>query len=67
VLVTSGVTIDTATGIVNFSTAHGSGVIVTADFEFDVPARFDTDQMDLTIETYQLGSWGQVPVVEIRV
>jgi uncharacterized protein (TIGR02217 family) len=67
VLVTSGVTIDTATGIVTFSTAPGSGVIVTADFEFDVPARFDTDQMDLTIETYQLGSWGQVPVVEIRV
>jgi uncharacterized protein (TIGR02217 family) len=43
-----------------------AAVIVTGDFEFDVPARFDTDQMDLTIETYQLGSWGQVPVVEIR-
>ena len=43
-----------------------SGVQVTADFEFDVPVRFDSDQMDLTIETYQLGSWGQIPVLEIR-
>jgi uncharacterized protein (TIGR02217 family) len=67
VLAASGVAIDTATGIVTFTTAPAAGVIVTADYEFDVPARFDTDQMDLTIETYQLGSWGQVPVVEIRV
>ena len=42
-------------------------MIVTADFEFDVPARFDTDQMELTIETYELGSWGQIPVVELRI
>jgi uncharacterized protein (TIGR02217 family) len=41
-------------------------VQVTADFEFDVPARFDSDQMDITIETYQLGSWGQIIIVEIR-
>lgn len=42
------------------------GVQVTADFEFDVPARFDSDQMDVTIETYQLGSWGQIVLVELR-
>ena len=40
---------------------------VTADFEFDVPVRFDSDQMDLRLETYQLGSWGQIQVAEIRV
>ena len=28
------------------------GVEVTADFEFDVPVRFDTDHMAVTIETY---------------
>ena len=63
---TSGWSVDTATGLVTFSTGPAAGVIVTADFEFDVPARFDTDQMELTIETYELGSWGQIPVVEIR-
>lgn len=62
----SGWTVNTATGLVTFTTAPASGVQVTADFEFDVPARFDSDQMDITIETYQLGSWGQIPVVEIR-
>ena len=64
--VTSGWSIDTTTGLVTFSTAPAADVQVTADFTFDVPVRFDSDQMDLTIETYQLGSWGQIPVVEIR-
>ena len=67
VLVTSGVSVDTATGAVTFTTAPGAGVIVTADYEFDVPVRFDTDQMNVTIETYDLGTWAQVPIVEIRV
>jgi uncharacterized protein (TIGR02217 family) len=67
VLVTSGVSTDTTTGLVTFTTAPGAGVIVTADYEFDVPVRFDTDQMNVTIETYDLGTWAQVPIVEIRV
>src|SRR5512134_3312038 len=67
VLVASGVSTDTTTGVVTFTTAPGSGVVVTADYEFDVPVRFDTDQMNVTIETYDLGTWAQVPIVEIRV
>ncbi len=63
---TSGWSVDTATGLVTFTTAPAVGVQITADFAFDVPVRFDSDQMDLTIETYQLGSWGQIPVLEIR-
>ncbi len=64
---TSGWTTDTTTGLVTFTTAPATATVVTADFEFDVPARFDTDQMELTIETFDLGSWGQIPVVEVRV
>jgi uncharacterized protein (TIGR02217 family) len=66
VLAASGWSVDVTTGVVTFTTAPASGVVVTADFDFDVPARFDTDQMEITIETYQLGTWGQIPVVEIR-
>lgn len=62
----SGWSVNTATGLVTFTTAPATGVQVTADFEFDVPVRFDSDQMDITIETYQLGSWGQIQVLEIR-
>jgi uncharacterized protein (TIGR02217 family) len=63
---TSGWSVDTATGLVTFIAPPAAGVQVTADFEFDVPTRFDTDQMDITIETYHLGTWGQIVIVEIR-
>ena len=38
----------------------------TKNPDFDVPVRFDSDQMEVTIETFELGTWGQIPVVEIR-
>lgn len=63
---TSGWSVDTATGLVTFTTAPGNGVAIAADFEFDVPARFDTDRMEVTIETYELARWAEIPVVEIR-
>jgi uncharacterized protein (TIGR02217 family) len=34
---------------------------------FYVPCRFDIDQMQVSIESYQLYSWGQIPIVEVRV
>lgn len=40
---------------------------LTAAFQFDVPARFDTDRMSPRADTYNLSSWGQIPIVEIRV
>jgi uncharacterized protein (TIGR02217 family) len=35
--------------------------------EFDVPCRFDTDQMRVSIDSYQSFSWGGIPIIEIRV
>ena len=67
VVVSSGVATGPTTGLVVFDAAPANGVIVTADYEFDVPVRFDTDQMNVTIETYHLGTWAQVPIIEIRV
>ena len=34
--------------------------------EFDVPCRFDTDQMQIEIIDKGIYSWGQIPLVEIR-
>jgi uncharacterized protein (TIGR02217 family) len=62
----SGWSIDTTTGIVTFGTPPTLGVEVTADFEFDVPVRFDTDHMAVTIESYRLHGWQQIPIVELR-
>jgi len=67
VLQTTGYTLDTTTGIVTFTTAPASAVAVTADFEFDVPVRFDTDKMAATIDSYGVNSWQNIPLVEVRV
>ena len=62
----SGWSVDTTTGLVTFGTPPALGVEVTADFEFDVPVRFDTDHMAVTIESYRLHAWQQIPIVELR-
>jgi hypothetical protein len=49
-----GWSVDTTTAVVTFGMAPALGVEVTADFEFDVPVRFDTDPMVVTIEAYRL-------------
>lgn len=66
VLQSSGYTVNYATGEITFTTAPGSGVAVTADFEFDVPVRFDTDQLDAAIDDFGSRSWSDIPLVEVR-
>lgn len=60
-------TMDYQTGIVTFNggSEPGNGTIVTADFEFYVPARFETDQMPATWESYLRKSWPDVGIVEL--
>ncbi len=67
VLQTSGVTVNTATGLVTFSAPPGNGVAITADFEFDTPVRFDTDRLSATLDAYGSHSWQDIPLVEVRV
>ena len=62
----SGWSVDTATGLVTFNTAPASGVSITAGFEFDVPVRFDTDTLDVTLDLERLGSITSIPLLEIR-
>ncbi|QQR69859.1 MAG: DUF2460 domain-containing protein [Alphaproteobacteria bacterium] len=62
----SGWTVDNATGLVTFAAAPGAGVAVTAGFEFDVPCRFDTDQLNIRADDLRLAS-AEIPLIEIRV
>ncbi|KGJ23463.1 DUF2460 domain-containing protein [Paracoccus sanguinis] len=62
----SGWSVSTATGLVTFTTAPAAGVAITAGFEFDVPVRFDTDALDVTLDLERLGSITSIPLVEIR-
>ncbi|MSU92040.1 TIGR02217 family protein, partial [Rhodobacteraceae bacterium 2CG4] len=62
----SGWTVDTTTGVVTFAAAPGAGVAITAGFEFDVPVRFDTDALDVTLDLERLGSITSIPLLELR-
>jgi len=62
----SGWTVDTTTGTVTFTTAPANGVVVRAGFEFDVPVRFDSDTLDVTLDIERLGSITSIPLLEIR-
>lgn len=67
VLQVSGVTVDTATGIITFDTAPATDEVITADFEFDVPVRFDTDELALSMDSFDAGSWNSIPLIEVRI
>ena len=62
----SGWTMDATTGVVIFAAAPAAGVAITAGFEFDVPVRFDTDMLDVTLDIERLGSITSIPLLEIR-
>lgn len=66
VVVGAGVSLDSALGLVTFGTAPAPGAVISATFEFDVPVRFDTDQMGVSLDAYDRGSWPEIPIVEIR-
>lgn len=60
--------IDMTTGLVSFQSGHipGSTKVVSADFQFDVPVRFDTDKCDVTMENFDTNIWRDIPVIELR-
>lgn len=61
-------TVDAATGLVTFLAGHipASGAAVTAGFLFDVPARFDTDYLEVDLSAFAAGAIPKIPLVEIR-
>ncbi|QXI64481.1 hypothetical protein CP157_02239 [Paracoccus marcusii] len=62
----SGWSVSSTTGLINFTTAPAAGIAITAGFEFDVPVRFDTDALNVTLDLERLGSITSIPLVEIR-
>jgi uncharacterized protein (TIGR02217 family) len=60
--------VNTTTGVVTFTVGHipGDGQAITAGFEFDVPVRFDTDQLEINLSQIEAGSIPHIPIVEIR-
>lgn len=67
VLQSSGVSVNTTTGIVTFTVAPTIGQAITATYQFDVPVRFDTDKLSASLDAYGIHSWLDIPLVEVRV
>ncbi|MEL6205874.1 MAG: DUF2460 domain-containing protein [Pseudomonadota bacterium] len=59
-------TLDAASGAVTLVAAPAAGLAVTAGYEFDVPVRFDTDRLEISMASFAAGEVPSVPVVEVR-
>ena len=60
-------TVDVSTGLVTFLPGHlpAEGAAVTAGFEFDVPVRFDTEQLSVSLAGFRAGQIPTIPLIEI--
>src|SRR5690606_9650398 len=62
------VIVDLTTGVLTFAAEHvpGDGAVLTAGFEFDVPVRFDTDKLEVSLQGFRHGAIPSIPIVEVR-
>ena len=60
--------VDHSTGLVTIAEAAtpAPGAVVTAGFEFDIPVRFDTDRIEISLAAFKAGSVPSVPLLEIK-
>ncbi|ARK56311.1 hypothetical protein BOC36_24900 [Burkholderia pseudomallei] len=72
VALTSGYSLDTTTGLVTISPAPLSTDTLAWAGQFDVPVRFDTDEMKKQVMNRNgpngdlLVDWGSIPIIEVR-
>jgi uncharacterized protein (TIGR02217 family) len=61
-------TFDFATGEVVFApgSTPGMGATVTAGYEFDVPVRFDTERIAISLTAFKAGQIPSIPLIEVR-
>lgn len=62
---TTDYTIDLTTGIITFNTAPLNTKEVKADFEFDVPVRFDSDILEISMDSINSGKVKGIKLVEV--
>ncbi|OCW55772.1 DUF2460 domain-containing protein [Hoeflea olei] len=61
-------TVDPATGVVTIASGSvpAAGALVSAGYEFDIPVRFDTDRIEISLAAFKAGSVPSVPLIEIK-
>ena len=58
--------LDATTGTFTFTSPPAQGAVITAGFEFDVPVRFDSDRLEISLAAFEAGQIPSIPIVEIR-
>ncbi len=62
---TTGFTVDHATGQISFDAAPPVGAVIAAGYEFDVPARFDTDELRIDLAAFNHGAAPDIDIIEV--
>jgi uncharacterized protein (TIGR02217 family) len=57
------------TGIVTLgaTVTATTGHLITGSFEFDVPCRFDTDELNATVNGNQVIIWDAIPIIGLKI
>ncbi len=62
----TGFVIDSTTGLVTFNRPPATGILITADFMFEVPVRFNTDSIDICYQGKNKYSLQGLELIEIN-
>ncbi|MGB3389821.1 MAG: DUF2460 domain-containing protein [Pseudaminobacter sp.] len=57
---------DGQTGEVVFQAAPPPGSTITAGYEFDVPVRFDTERLTMSLTAFKAGQIPTIPLIEVQ-
>lgn len=62
--ITEDLKIDLTTGIITFNEAPSMDTKINASFEFDIPVRFDSDILEITMDTINSGKIKDITLIE---
>lgn len=62
-----GFAVDATTGTATLVQPPPVGAAVTAGFVFDTPVRFDSDRIEVTLESFGAGRMVATPLIEVRI
>jgi uncharacterized protein (TIGR02217 family) len=62
---TAAFTVSETTGVVTFDDPPADGAVLRAEFEFDVPVRFDMDRLDIELSSFDAADAPAIPLIEV--
>jgi uncharacterized protein (TIGR02217 family) len=62
---TDAFTVNETTGVVTFDDPPVDGAVLLAEFEFDVPVRFDMDRLDIELSSFDAADAPAIPLIEV--